>query len=259
MPTKSEFRDRSGESGDRMNTLLTTVSKLYKSLRNDGSAETILKILHRLRLLSVLHTFDFVYLEFEGSKDAVPSKVESVYKTNGIELKCREINADELEHLNYADGMYSIETLRAHFERGLRFFGAFQKGMLVTVHGFHSSRAHLTYINRPLVYLPFGVVYLNCGFTTPAYRNLGIGSVLRIYMLDQIEREGYRAVVGAIFVHSQGALRWNLRHGFKQWGRVSYVKWHGRDFWWTRLTEVGQRYSHLLDNVATESEGKGIT
>jgi len=239
-----------------MRALFTVFSKLIKTLRNYGLDETILKILERLRLISVLHTFDFVYKELDDSKDFVPSKVESVYETKGIQLECREINVMELEQLNYAEGMYSIEILRAHFGRGLRFFAAFYENVVAAVMGVHKHYAHLSYVNRPLVHLPSGIVYMNCALTAPAYRNLGIGSILRTYVLNQVHKEGYQVVIGTIFVYNRSALRWNLRNGFKRWGRVSYIKWRGRDFWWTRLTKVGRRHPHLLDHVVTETPMK---
>ena len=144
--------------------------------------------------------------------------------------------------------MEALETLQKHLNRGLRFFGAFCNNSLIAVNGVHCSYAHLDYINRPSVALPRGFVYLNCGLTVPAYRNLGIGTVLRGYMFKQIQNEGYRSAFGAIFAENKGALRWNLRHGFKRWGRISFVKWCGRDFWWVRLTNIGRRtFPQLLD------------
>ncbi len=229
---------------------------MTRSPNSDGIGETLLRILHSLKLISVLHTFDFVYNELEGSKDFISSKIENIHETNGVPLECREINANELEQLNYTDGMYSIETLQKHFGNGMRFFGAFCKNTLVAVRGVHTSYAQLAYINRPLVRLPHGVVYMNCALTAPTYRNAKVGSVLRSYMLNQIRKEGYQAVVGAVFVDNRAALRWNLRNGFKRWGRVSYIKCIERNFWWTRLTKVGRQHPYLLNDVVTETSAK---
>lgn len=232
-----------------MSALVQAVQRLVRSFGNRGIVETFCHILHRLRIISVLHTFNLVFQELENcTSDSLDGR-ECAYQRKGMELIFREIKEDELENLEYADGMYSYEIMRKHFRRGMRFFAAFYQGVVISVNGVNTRYAHLDYIGMSLVHLPEKVAYMNCALTVESFRNLEVGAVLRRYILDQIYNEGYRMVIAAIYPDNQGALRWNLRNGFKLWGKILFIKWRGQNFWWRRLTKKGRRYPHLLDKT----------
>ena len=238
--------------------VLKEAKKFWSSAKTVGIAETFLRVLHRFRIISVLHSFDFALKEL-GVRDGIlimnsfdESTETKVCEINDLRITLREIKEDELENLDFAEGIFSVETFREHFARGLRFFAAFHKGAVVCVNGIHMKYAHLVYIKRPVVELPEGVAYLNCAMTSPGYRSHGIGTVVRTFLLARLWREGYKQIVSAVFTENSGALRWNSTNGFHHWWRVSYIHWLGHDLWLKRLTKVGRRHANLLDNVIHE-------
>ena len=171
---------------------------------------------------------------------------------NGFLITLREIEEKELENLSFAKEIFSIETFREHFARGMRFFAAFHDGVVVAVSGVHTKYAHLSYIKLPVVRLSQGATYLNCALTSPDYRNLGVGTLLRTFLLNKMWKEGYKSTIGAVFTGNPAALGWNSTNGFRSWGKIYYVRWLGKDIWFKRLTKVGRQHRHLLDNIITE-------
>lgn len=241
-----------------MNILLDSISKTFRSLRQDGILLTGLRILHRLRIVSVLHSFNFTFKELvvrdgvlilNSLDEAAGAKI---CQMNGFRITLREIKEAELEKLSFAEGMFPFETMREHFARGMRFFAAFHDGVVVSVNGIHTRYAHLSYIKLPVVRLPQGTTYLNCALTSPRYRDLGFGTLVRTFLINQVWKEGSRAMVAAVLAENQGALRWNSTNGFNRWGRISYVRCLGHDFWVKQLTKLGRHHRHLLDRVITE-------
>lgn len=218
--------------------------RVFNSFKDYGFVETILKIFHWLHFISVLHTFEFVLKELELP---VHQAAFSLIGTRRITF--REIEESELDALKFADGMYSTETFRMHFSKGMRFFAAFDGDLIVSVNGVNTRYADLIYIRLPRVYLPEGFVYFNCALTVPSFRDLSIGSALRGFVQVQIQKEGYQYIFGAVFIENRQAMRWNMRNGFQDWGRISYIQFLGRNFWYRRLTKVGRRYHFLLDRV----------
>jgi len=208
-----------------------------------------LHILHRFHAISVLHTFEIVFKDLGAPKNEEIMKLPENHK-----IMMREIEERELNQLKFAPGMYTIETFRAHFAKGMRFCAAFIGDEVVAVNGIHLSCADLVYVGMPNIMLSEKVAYLNCAHTAPNYRNLAIGTQLRNYRLDMIHKEGIEQVFGAVFIENKEALRWNLRNGFQYWGRISYIKCFGKDFWVRRLTNVGKRYAYILANAKTEEK-----
>ena len=246
--------------GKQMEPLFEAIGKVYQSIRSGGISLTALKILHRLRIISVLHTFNFTLKDL-GVRDGVlilNSLDEiggpKVCQLNDFIVTLREIEEKELENLTFAKDMFPIATFREHFDSGMRFFAAFHDGVVISVNGVHTKYAHLTYIKMPAVRLPEGMTYLNCALTSPDFRSHGIGTLLRTFVLNRMWNEGYRSIFGAVFSDNLGALRWNTTNGFSFWGRISYFCCFGRDFWWKRLTRFGSGYKHLFDAARQESE-----
>lgn len=230
------------------------VGRLKRNLRDYGIVLTFLRILHYLRLISVLHSFEIVGTDgaFEAT-GGTPSGNE-----NKGQFRFQEIQESELEKLRFADGMYSIETMKMHFASGLRFFAAFDGDFVVAVNGFHPNCADLVYVKMPHVKLPEKVGYFNCALTAPSYRNRSIGSALKQYRLAQVQSEGYKALFAAVFVENRDALRWNLRNSFQYLGRITYLKWRGRDFWIKRLSPVVRRYAHQSNGIFFERRLEAI-
>ena len=228
--------------------IISPVQKLSRSLKEEGLLHTCFRILHRFRLISVLHTFEILYGALSNPVECLSSRADQQMSSQ-LKLKCREIKEYELDKLQFADGMYSLETFRMHFANGMRFFAAFHEDLIVAVNGIHEQCANLVYIKLPNIELPHGIVYLNCALTAPAYGNRSIGTVLRGFMLGQLKKEGFQSAVAAVFIENRGALRWNMRNGFTYWGRISYIRCGKRDFWWKHVTQVGRRYGHIFDHV----------
>ena len=223
------------------------MKRFFKSLLVDGVEETSFRVLHRLRMLSCLHTFEMFFYVLDDADDLNLSEGSARPLKNGIRLVCGEIKEEALGSLNRAPGLYSVEVLQEHFERGMRFFGASHGDLLVGIHGFHPRSAQLTYIGWPLVHLPDNAAYLNCAFTAAAYRNLGVGSRLRSFVLSTLKKEGFHLAVAAVFIEKKGVMAWHSKQRFKRWGRISYMKRGAHEFWRKKLTVAGREHKTLFD------------
>jgi GNAT superfamily N-acetyltransferase len=236
-----------------MIALAAPASKLWKSYRLYGPAETVCRLLHRTQLASVKHSFDVYFKDLSGTPDAAGPGISGRAVCGGREVAFREIGAAELEQLRFAPGLqYAADRsivgdVRKQFSKGLRFFAAFDAGTVVALNGAHLSAAHLDYIHKPAIPLPAGVAYLNGAFTVPAYRRRRIGSALREYMLSVLRAEGFQRVVLTTFSEELGVVRWHLANDFLLWGRVTYLRRGAREFWWTRLSTLGRRHRSLLN------------
>src|SRR3989338_2706216 len=121
-----------------------SISKLSRYIREYGFVETFFRLFHRLRIISVLHSFNFTLKELEvrdgvlilNSLDELNGP--KVCQINGFVVTLREIKEEELENLDFAKKMFPIETFREHFGRGMRFFAAFHEGVVVAVNGIHT-------------------------------------------------------------------------------------------------------------------------
>ncbi len=220
------------------------MEKILRSLKDYGLVDTLLRILHRFRVISMVHTFEIIFKNLGDLKNEEINKLPENHR-----ITMREIEEHELNQLKFAPGMYTIETLRMHFSKGMRFCAAFVDDKIVAVNGIHMSCADLIYIGMPNIILLEKVAYLNCAHTAPVYRNLSIGTALRNFRLDIVQKEGIEQVFGAVFIENKKAMRWNLRNGFQYWGRISYIKFGNKKFWWRYLTNVGRRYAYILNGA----------
>ena len=219
------------------------MGKILKSLKEYGLTDTLLRVLHRLRVISTLHAFEIIFKDLRE-----PSNEGNRYSGNQ-KITMREIKEYELKNLKFAPGMYTIETFRMHFSKGMRFCAAFIDDEVVADNGIHMTCADLVYVGMPNLILPEKVAYLNCAHTAPTYRDLAIGTQLRNHRLNIIKKEGVEQVFGAVFIENKNALRWNLRNGFQYWGRITYIKFGNQKFWLRRLSNVGRRYAYILNNA----------
>ncbi len=224
------------------------MNPIVDSIVRDGMQETWLRVLHRTRLISCLHTFEFYIKTLADTNASQFYDWSREPLSNGIQLICREIQEGELSFLKWAPEMYSSETLREHFNRGMRFFGAFHDNAVVALNGFHPQYAHLGYIGWPLVQLPKGVAYINCVITAPDYRQCGAGSRLSLFCWGVLKQEGFWMVAAAVFIENKAARAWHNKQGFQRWGRVSYIKRGAKGYWKTRLTAEGRKHATLLNH-----------
>ncbi len=208
-----------------------------------GAAETFRRVLHRFKILSVQRSLDFFMKELSESSNGAPVE------------KClwafREVHVHEFEDLIYADGLPSVEWMREQFNHGSRLFAAFENGCVVATHWIHEKIAELGHIRR-IVELSARAVYTHGALTAVAFRNKGIGTLLKRYLLSVLHQEGFRYVFLAVFLDNHDAMRWHLKNSFAKWGTVTYLKFANRQFWWTQLTSVGRQYSDLLKNEAKQ-------
>ncbi len=231
---------------------MNAVSRLWKCYRDYGPAETFWRLLHRFRIISINHSLDLFLREFKRLPGEGRNGIPRTVDVGGLQVLLREISLGEVETLKVADGLRYTEresvqkALQRLMKEGGRFFAAFADDRVVALNGIHRSFANLSFIQKPLVRLPEGVVYFNAALTAPDYRNRGIGTALRRHVFSVMQRSGYHGVTLAVFIENKGAIRWQEANGFKRWGRIRYIKGFGREFWRTRLTEMGHRYPNLL-------------
>ncbi len=223
--------------------------RIWNIARNEGFDSLLLKALHFNRLISVLHALDFFVKEL----GLVPNEFSSGFaQSDQGKVQMKEISQQELEKYDYAEGIYDLRTFRMHFSMGMRFFAAILDGKIVAVIAFNERFANLSYLKLPKIYLPKGFAYINCAVTTPIYRNLGVGSQLIEYLLNVMRCEGYQVAFSAVYPEDIRAKRWHSKNGFSCLGRIAYIKWHDRDFWWKQLTSVSKRYPGLLADLGSQ-------
>ncbi|GEM_PF-2700868 len=230
--------------------------RFFVCLKNYGLTHTLLLVLHRLRIISVLHAFEFIFKDI-SSENKIYETSSKITK-DGKDIFFREIKEIELDHLNFAEGLYSIDILRMHFSKGLRFFAAFQNNQVIAVYGAHMMYADLVYINMPNLRLSEKVAYLNCAFTAPHYRSLSIGAELRSFLVGCLRTEGIEKIFSVVFIENKRALRWNLQDKFEYWGRISYIKCGNKKFWLRRLTNRGRQFFNLFNRSESFTKSEPV-
>lgn len=208
-----------------------------------GAAETFRRILHRFKILSAQHSLDFFVKELSESSNGAPVE------------KCpwafREVHVHEFESLTYADGLQSIAWMREQFDHGSRLFAAFGNERIIGIDWIHTKVAELGHI-RQIVELPEDTAYMHGTLMATAYRNKGIGTLLKQHVFGVLHQEKFRYVFLAVFLDNHDATRWHLRNGFIKWGTVTYLKFANREFWWTQPASMGRQYPNLLKNEAKQ-------
>lgn len=224
-------------------------NRLYTYYEQEGAVETLCRATHRLRLISVHHSFNVFFQELDSLSGTRRETLMSGH------LSFQELSREDVGRLKYAEGLQYqsniplLHSLQRQFALGLRYFAAMDRGTVIALTGVHLSRAYLGYVNLPVVELPSGVSYLNGALTAPAFRRRGIGTALRQYIFQVLEQGGWKAVMLASHVDNSQANHWHEESGMARWGRVTYVRWRNRDLCWIRRTAVGRRYPELLNRV----------
>ena len=231
------------------------MKSFFTVYRDYGAEEAFLRILHRLRVISVNHALNIFFGEFHPLLGVGVKGTTQKVKVGEQSLTLREISREESETLTYAEDLHYkdgkthvIENLREQFGKGLRFFAVFDNHTVIALNGVHTSIADFVYVNKPNMLLPTGIVYFNAALTSPRYRSRGVGTVLRRYLFGAIQLEGYVGVLSATFLENRGAARWHLANGFRRWGRIRYIRFLGKDICWIQRTSVGRATPHLIAN-----------
>ena len=231
------------------------MKSFFTVYRDYGAEEAFLRILHRLRVLSVNHGFNIFYGEFHPLLGVGVKGMTQWVGVGEHRLALREISREEAETLTYADDLHYkdgnarvICDLREQFGKGLRFFAAFDKETVVALSGVHTDVADFVYVHKPRMPLPSGIVYFNAALTSRRYRSLGIGTALRRYLFGAMQLEGYVGALSATFLENREAARWHLANGFRRWGRIRYIRFLGKEFCWVQRTSVGRATPHLIAN-----------
>ena len=228
-----------------MKKLFNSAGRCLDCYRAYGVTETLLRLLHRFRIVAAVHTLEFYVNELvQVPKDASSDGNENI--------NFREVFANELEHLDFAEGLQTVDWMRNQFSNGSRFFAAVEGKKVVSTCWIHTSFAELDYIKRPLVELTEGVVYTHGAVTAPEFRGLGIAAALRHFVMARMEQEGYKYFFGALFIDNFAAKRLQKSVNSKYWGRITYVKWKQKEVWIKQLTFEGKRMPRVFDTVVAE-------
>ncbi len=217
------------------------IQKGWKCWQTYGAGETLCRTLHRFRLVSASHSLDIFIKTL--SPNLPPKRSLARPEVQGMALAFREVGSEE--QLPLAEGL-DPASIREFFALGSRLFAALADGVVLAVNWVNTRAAHLSYIRMPRVPLPTGIVYLHSSFVAPAYRNQGIGTLLKQYLLGVLQQKGYHLAMLAVFLENTRAVRWHQADGFQHWGRVTYLRYGRRNLWWSRLTKEGQRHPDLL-------------
>ena len=228
-----------------MKSLMKSISKFSKSLRESGVAMTLFKILHRVRILSAVHPLDFFVYDLRGEASKNPVEVL------GARLTLRELRAEELDTVQFAACFPSRDWILTQYGRGSRLFIALDGNRVVSMNWFNPRYANLDYIRHPLVKLPDKVAYIHSSLTAPDFRNQGIGSWIRSRILGVMKQEGFDCVIVAMFIENKRAAHWNLKSGFQSWGRITYLIFLGRPFWHKSLKIKDKKLSAIFDHVVS--------
>ncbi len=74
-------------------------------------------------------------------------------------------------------------------------------------------------------------------------------------MLQRIKEEGYDLALLAVYVKNEGAIRWNYKSGSRYWGRITYLNFFGRPFWFkqVKIKNLSSVFDHAVSKVEKNS------
>ena len=206
-----------------------------------GPGETITRLLRGLRVAEVAHSLSILTRELRPQEPA-----GAVRRPVPDGLIVREISSEKLAGYRQGEGLPSSDFFQKEFSRGARLFGAVRGEDLLAVNWVNHQWGDLTHIRRPSVTFSQGTAYLCGAEVALEHRGQGIGSLLKQELFALLRKEGYERVAVAAYLLDPRVHRWHRMNGFSLWGNISYFRWRGRDFWWTRLTPLGRRMPGLL-------------
>jgi len=213
-------------------------SSFVERLKVFGAVEMIGCFLHSIRLLRKYKSLDFYYWDL--------TRLPNARIQMPTELTFCEVTAQEYSALPFAEGLLPEEKIRKQFDRGARLFVVREGEIVIAMNWVHDKVADLSSINIPQVTFQRGTVYSYLSIVAPAYRQRGIGSLLKKNLLARMRDEGYLKIFLAIFLKEVAPHKWQRANGFKHWGRVTYIDFRVNHFWWTRVTQEGRCYPNLF-------------
>lgn len=217
------------------------LSRTLRCVRDFGAGETLTRAARDLRLVEVAHSLSLYTEEVDRAWSSRPSDRPPLNRA-----VVRELSQEELAGLRQAEGLPPPEFYQKEFGRRARLLGLVRDKELLAVNWFNHRWGDLAYIKRPSVTFPEGTVYMHGARVALAHRGQGIGTFLKQQLFRVLKKEGYSLGVVAAYIANPKVHRWHQLNGFERWGNISYFRWAGRDFWWTRLTSSGRQRPGLL-------------
>lgn len=217
---------------------LTTLQQVWWCTHTFGLGETLTRALRRLKGVEVAHSLCIFLLDL---KEPAPAR-----RPFPREMVTRELTKEALAACRIDEDLPALDRLQAEFTRGARLFGVLRGQDLLAINWVTDCWGDLAYVRRPRVTFPEGTAYTYGARVAAPYRRLGIGTLLKQEVIAAMRKEGYDRVVLAANIADPGVLEWHRLNGFRLWGSIRYLRWRGRDLWWTRRTPLGRRLPHLL-------------
>jgi GNAT superfamily N-acetyltransferase len=106
---------------------------------------------------------------------------------------------------------------------GDRCFATWSGGRLVAVRWLATGAPRIEYLDLPLQ-LVDGEIYHYDTFTDPSLRRRGISVASQARLFETLRREGFRCSIRALLPENRAALRDAARAGYRERGRIGYVK-----------------------------------
>ncbi len=144
-----------------------------------------------------------------------------------IPLECARLAPEEVGELAGLHPDVSVEEARARLARGHRCYVARRRGRLVHAAWLGFGRVWVPYLGCWLVLEP-GDAYLYQSWTLSEYRRKGAAAVRAATMLEELRREGWRRVIGAVMPRARAALAVPQAFGYPLCGVIGYYAWGRR-------------------------------
>ena len=231
-----------------MSGIWKTLVGAAKSLRDYGATETFFRGLHRLRIISAVHSLDF----YVNQLNVADNTAVRGFVIDRKRCEFQELAPEALKKFLIHKSLGSSDWFAEQFDRGSRLFAAVLGETVIATTWIHTKYARLTYINRRTVEMPRKFAYSHGAVTAPEFRGKKVGSLLRKFAFDILTRAGYQLVIGAVFLENGHAKQLQRSVGSLYWGKMTYLCWKGRDYWLKFLTREGKKYSSLFDRVVSE-------
>jgi SAM-dependent methyltransferase len=147
------------------------------------------------------------------------------------------------------DPTQDIAALAERFERGDRAFGAIDTaGRICHVRWVATTRVHIPEIDRDIVLAPRQAYFYN-GYTRPDARRCGIDGLVRTFIFETLQSEGFRSVYSYVRLDNRAGFR-----AASRWqqavGTVRYIRLRRSAPW---LTGISRANMPRLEEPKTRS------
>ena len=236
--------------------MINKFQSAFICIRENGFAETFFRVLHYLKLVSVHHTLDFFIDEIGGKFLNQEAVLVLQIKEDKEPVRFIEIEKGELNKFKFEPDLQPLSWFEAQFAWGSRLFAAVHSGSVVAVNLMNPRYADLGHIKRPLIQLPQGIAYTHGSLTAKRYRGRDIATALKRFSTHiSITTKQCFATAGAVFPDNEAAQNWHRnRLQSKYWGRIHYLKWGTREFWFKSLSSEGKKNPGMFDQTVSSVE-----